>query len=283
MSISISTSSSLRGSISIAPRPSLTPRFITAEPPTGCRHRHRGPRSARRVIRTRRRLGSLEAGTDDVVATGHDPRRDAAPRSAPARWPPRGNSASPVANGPGSRCGAWAQALAWAARRLRCPVPAVPACRVVPCTPIPRSPRTGATSWSGSSGIPPVGPCPWSACPRTPTATSSTPSPTRGPDGTTGIRLSPLELVAKLAALVPLPRMPLVRDGGCLAPHSHRRGAIIPTPRQQGMVDDDTRRRVATRELGAAASNGCLPWTWRAARFASKGRGAASRPARRAR
>jgi hypothetical protein len=55
-------------------------------------------------------------------------------------------------------------------------------------------------------------------------------------DGTTGIRLAPLELLEKLAALVPLPRMHLVRYGGCLAPHSHLRGAIIPTPRQQGMA-----------------------------------------------
>jgi hypothetical protein len=49
-------------------------------------------------------------------------------------------------------------------------------------------------------------------------------------DGTTGIRLSPVELVEKLAALVPLPRVYLVRYGGCLAPHRHLRGAIIPTP-----------------------------------------------------
>jgi hypothetical protein len=58
-------------------------------------------------------------------------------------------------------------------------------------------------------------------------------------DGTTGIRLSPMELLEKLAALVPLPRMHLVRYGGCLAPHSHLRGAIIPTPRQQGMADEE--------------------------------------------
>jgi hypothetical protein len=37
-------------------------------------------------------------------------------------------------------------------------------------------------------------------------------------DGTTGMRLSPMELIEKLAALVPLPRMHLVRYGGCLAP-----------------------------------------------------------------
>jgi hypothetical protein len=55
-------------------------------------------------------------------------------------------------------------------------------------------------------------------------------------DGTTGITLSPMELLEKLAALalVPLPRQHQVRYGGCLAPHSHLRAAIIPTLRQQG-------------------------------------------------
>ena len=53
------------------------------------------------------------------------------------------------------------------------------------------------------------------------------------------MRLSPLELVEKLAALVPLPRVHLVRYGGCLAPHL--RGAIIPTPRQQGVDGKSTR------------------------------------------
>jgi hypothetical protein len=58
-------------------------------------------------------------------------------------------------------------------------------------------------------------------------------------DGTTGIRLSPVELLEKLAALGPLPRVHLVRYGGCLAPHSHLRGAIIPTPRQQGVEEQE--------------------------------------------
>ena len=53
-------------------------------------------------------------------------------------------------------------------------------------------------------------------------------------DGTIGIKLSPLELLEKLAALVPLPRQHQVRYGGCLAPHSKLRAAIIPTLRQQG-------------------------------------------------
>jgi hypothetical protein len=59
-------------------------------------------------------------------------------------------------------------------------------------------------------------------------------------DGTTGMRLSPMELLEKLAALVPLPRVHLVRYGGCLAPHSHLREAFIPTPRQQGVEDEET-------------------------------------------
>ena len=58
-----------------------------------------------------------------------------------------------------------------------------------------------------------------------------------------------MELLEKLAALVPLPRMHLVRYGGCLAPHSHLRGAIIPTPRQQGMAD-------ATLDTGSPR------WSW---------------------
>jgi hypothetical protein len=55
--------------------------------------------------------------------------------------------------------------------------------------------------------------------------------------------------VEKLAALVPLPHVHLVRYGGCLAPHSHLRGSVIPTPRQQGME-------------GEAARTGIPYWTW---------------------
>ncbi len=58
-------------------------------------------------------------------------------------------------------------------------------------------------------------------------------------DGTTGIKLSPLELLEKLAALVPLPRAHLVRYAGYLAPHSNLRAAIFPTPRQQGVDGEE--------------------------------------------
>jgi hypothetical protein len=43
------------------------------------------------------------------------------------------------------------------------------------------------------------------------------------------------------AQLVPLPRVHLVRYGGCLAPHSHLRRAIIPTPCQQGVEEQEHR------------------------------------------
>jgi Putative transposase len=68
-------------------------------------------------------------------------------------------------------------------------------------------------------------------------------------DGTIGITLSPLELLEKLVALVPLPRVHLVRYGGCLAPHSLLRGTITPTPRQQGVDEPE-------------ASPGSPCWSW---------------------
>jgi hypothetical protein len=80
-------------------------------------------------------------------------------------------------------------------------------------------------------------------------------------DGTTGIKLSPLELLEKLSALVPLPRVHLVRYSGCLAPHRQLRAAIIPTPRQQGVEEQEAstappywswarlRKRVFTLEM----------------------------------
>jgi len=49
-----------------------------------------------------------------------------------------------------------------------------------------------------------------------------------------------VDLLEKLAALVPLPHVHLVRYGGCLAPHSHLRESVIPTPRQQGVDGADT-------------------------------------------
>jgi hypothetical protein len=53
-------------------------------------------------------------------------------------------------------------------------------------------------------------------------------------DGTTHIVLEPLDLMARLAALVPPPRMHLTRFHGVFAPHSQLRSAV--TPARRGWV-----------------------------------------------
>jgi len=48
-------------------------------------------------------------------------------------------------------------------------------------------------------------------------------------DGTTHIVMSPLELMQRLAALVPRPRLHLIRFHGVLAPHANLRAEIVPS------------------------------------------------------
>lgn len=49
-------------------------------------------------------------------------------------------------------------------------------------------------------------------------------------DGTSHILLSPMEIIEKLVAIIPPPRINLTRYHGCLAPHANIRAAIVPTP-----------------------------------------------------
>jgi hypothetical protein len=49
-------------------------------------------------------------------------------------------------------------------------------------------------------------------------------------DGTSFLVLSPLELIEKLAALVPPPRLNLIRYHGVLAPNASERKQIVPSP-----------------------------------------------------
>ena len=49
-------------------------------------------------------------------------------------------------------------------------------------------------------------------------------------DGTTHIVMEPLEFMQRLAALVPRPRLHLIRFHGVLAPNAKLRSEIIPTP-----------------------------------------------------
>jgi len=50
-------------------------------------------------------------------------------------------------------------------------------------------------------------------------------------DGTTHIVMSPLEFMQRLAALVPRPRLHLIRFHGVLAPHAKLRAQMVPVRR----------------------------------------------------
>ena len=58
-------------------------------------------------------------------------------------------------------------------------------------------------------------------------------------DGTTSLMLSPTELIEKLAALVPPPRIHLIRYHGVLAPAAADRERIVPGPSQLTKPDDE--------------------------------------------
>jgi hypothetical protein len=211
-----------------------TPRFLAGEPPTDTDIAAVIRKISRRVIRTLRRLGYLETGLEPPVATEYDPLRDTAPEFA------RTMAASVQQHiAFGARAGQQVQRIGAGfgsegeAPRLTGPRCAsvhgfslhaqtqIPAHRRDQLERLIRYTARGAVSLEcleqdANSDLAYTFTHPWS-------------------DGTTGIRLSPVELLEKLAALIPLPHVHLVRYGGCLAPHSHLRGAIIPTPRQQGL------------------------------------------------
>ena len=52
-------------------------------------------------------------------------------------------------------------------------------------------------------------------------------------DGTTHIVMEPLEFMECLAALVPLPRLHLIRFHGVLAPNAKLRRKIVPAPAER--------------------------------------------------
>ena len=60
----------------------LKPRFVKGKPPSDADVAHVVQKISRRVIRTLRRLGYLEAGMDVPMATGYDPLRDTEPELA---------------------------------------------------------------------------------------------------------------------------------------------------------------------------------------------------------
>ena len=224
------------------------PRFVTGEAPSDAAIAAVIHQISRRVIRTLCRLGYLETGLEPPVATGYDPLRDHEPalaRTMAASVQQRiagGERAGQPVRRIGSGFG-----YAGETPRLTGPLcasvngfslhahTAIPAHRRDQLEQLIRYTARGAVSLerlqeAANGDLVSTFTHPWS-------------------DGTTGIRLSPLELVEKLAALIPLPHVHLVRYGGCLAPHSHLRSSVILTPRQQGVDAEETPR-------------GTPYWTW---------------------
>ena len=236
-----------------------SPALSRAQPPTDTDIAAVVQKISRRVIRTLRRLGYLETGVEPPVATGYDPLRDTAPELA--RTMAASVQQRIACRGPGrpARAPHRRRALATRARPPRLTGPRCASVTAFRCTPTPRFRRIGAISWNSSSAIRPAGPCRWSASSKTPTVSSSIPSPIRGRTAPRASRLSPLELLEKLAALVPLPHVHLVRYGGCLAPHSHLRGAILPTPRQQGLDEPEACPTAPRWSWAQAAPAGLCP------------------------
>jgi hypothetical protein len=230
----------------------LKPRFVKGEPPSDADVVPVVQKISRRVIRTLRRLGYLEAGMAVPVATGDAPLRDTAPelaRTMAASVTQRsafgeraGQKVRRIGSGfgdageqpalTGPRCASvngfsFATASAIGPKGLSLHAnTAIPAHRRDQLERLIRYTARGAVSLErleedAKGDLMYHCTRPWS-------------------DGPTGITLSPVELLEKLAALVPLPRVHLVRYAGCLAPHSKLRAAILPTPRQQGGDGEDT-------------------------------------------
>ncbi len=227
----------------------LKPRFLKGEPPSDADMAHVVQKISRRVIRKLRHLGYLEAGMDVPVATGYDPLRDTEPKLARtmaasvkqriAFGERAGQKVRRIGSGfgyegerpelTGSRC-ASVNGFSLHAHT------AIPAHRRDQLERLIRYTARGAVSEDANGDLIYTFNRPWS-------------------DATTGIKLSPLELLEKLAALVPLPRVHLACYAGCLAPHSKLRDAIIPTPRQQGVDGEEKKTGNTVLELGQTAGS----------------------------
>jgi hypothetical protein len=92
-------------------------------------------------------------------------------------------------------------------------------------------------------------------------------------DGTQAILLEPMDLIARLAAIVPPPRFLLTRFHRVFAPHSRLRKLVVPTPeydpdldkpQQLDLFDEANRCRPATPpDLQARTRKpGRHPWQW---------------------
>jgi hypothetical protein len=71
-------------------------------------------------------------------------------------------------------------------------------------------------------------------------------------DGTTHLRMTPLEFMQRLAALVPRPRLHLTRFHGVLAPNAVLRAAVVPGPAQDTSVPSNEHAHGAPARMGWA-------------------------------
>jgi hypothetical protein len=216
----------------------LQPRLLPAAPPTDADIATVLQTISRRVIRALRKLGYLEADTQAVGPTGDDLLARDAPelaRTLAASVQQRmacgeraGQQVRRISAGFGSEgecsilTGTRCTSVNGFSRHANTHVPAH---RRDQRERLLRSPARGAVALErldvhADGDL--LYPCthPWSA-------------------GTTGSKRSPLEVLEKRAALVPLPRLHQGRYGGGLAPQSNLRAAIRPTLRQQGADEPD--------------------------------------------
>lgn len=77
-------------------------------------------------------------------------------------------------------------------------------------------------------------------------------------DGTTHIVMSPLQLMQRLAALVPQPRLHLIRFHGVLAPHAKLRPQIVPSAPLSAAQPCDHHAPAAHAQAPARMSWACL-------------------------
>ena len=86
-------------------------------------------------------------------------------------------------------------------------------------------------------------------------------------DGTTQVAFEPVDFIARLAALVPKPRVNLTRYHGVLAPNHRWRGLITPAHRGKGMkkISDTEQRSPAERHVA-------MTWAQRLKRVFTKSR-----------
>ena len=98
-------------------------------------------------------------------------------------------------------------------------------------------------------------------------------------DGSTALLLDPLELLERLAALVPPPRRPLLAYHGLLAPRSRWRSAIVPPPRGRRRAAAPARARDAGPGRGSStACSGLRCWCVTAAAGPRRILGAVTEP-----